>query len=154
MNRSESIDLIGAALASAQLELEPAIKDSVNPHFKSDYASLGAIIEASRILAKHGIAVTNETGLECGRFGLTTMLIFKGQWLSSWWPIPETKVQEMGSNTTYARRYNLGALASIATESDDDGNAAQSASETGGVVAAAMAARNQRLAAGREPQDD
>ena len=58
MNRSESIKELATALAAAQGEMPVAVFDATNPFLKSKYASLGAVIQASRpILAKHKLSL-------------------------------------------------------------------------------------------------
>ncbi len=58
MTRSESITHLATALAQAQAEMPVAVFDATNPFLKSKYASLGAVIQASRpILAKHKLSL-------------------------------------------------------------------------------------------------
>jgi len=58
MTRSESITNLTTALALAQGEMPVAVFDATNPFLKSRYASLGAVIQASRpILAKHKLSL-------------------------------------------------------------------------------------------------
>ena len=58
MIRSETITHLATALAKAQAEMPVANFDATNPFLKSKYASLGAVIQASRpILAKHKLSL-------------------------------------------------------------------------------------------------
>ncbi|HEY9171474.1 MAG TPA: ERF family protein [Verrucomicrobiae bacterium] len=58
MTRSESLTHLATALAQAQAEMPVAVFDATNPFLKSKYASLGAVIQASRpILAKHKLSL-------------------------------------------------------------------------------------------------
>ncbi len=58
MTKSESITNLATALAKAQAEMPVAVFDATNPFLKSKYASLGAVIQASRpILAKHKLSL-------------------------------------------------------------------------------------------------
>ena len=58
MTRSESLTHLATALALAQAEMPVAVFDATNPFLKSKYASLGAVIQASRpILAKHKLSL-------------------------------------------------------------------------------------------------
>ena len=58
MTRSETITHLATALAKAQAEMPVAVFDATNPFLKSKYASLGAVIQASRpILAKHKLSL-------------------------------------------------------------------------------------------------
>lgn len=124
MQKSESIKNIAAALVQFHDIVEPITKDSDNPYFKSKYASLDHIIEATS-------AYLTTTGLTFAQFpdglnGLTTILMHKdsGEWLESRYEIPLAKndPQGAGSALTYMRRYALGAILGLATEEDDDAN--------------------------------
>lgn len=129
MRQSEQINEIAKALVAVQAELEPVAKDSVNPHFKNKYASLDTITEAVRpVLARHGVAIVQGGG-ETTAAGIlvTTMLVHtSGQWISSSFlmPLEKQSAQSAGSAVTYGRRYLLGAMLALATEDDDDGQAA------------------------------
>lgn len=128
MKTSEQINEIAAALAKAQGEMKPAVKDATNPHFKSKYADLAANVEAARgPLSKHGLSyiqepVTTERGI-----AVTTRLLHSsGQWIefdALTVPLSKVDAHGVGSATTYARRYALGAALGLVAE-DDDGNAA------------------------------
>lgn len=121
-------ETIAAALAKAQAEMGPALKESTNPAFRSKYADLGNVMAACLpALNKHGIAViqpfhSDELG---GRFIKTVLLHASGETLECAVPLLLSKndMQGLGSAITYARRYGLMAMAGIAPE-DDDGNAA------------------------------
>ena len=46
------------AFAAAQVELQDPIKNSENPHFKSEYVDLGTLMATVRpVLAKHGLSI-------------------------------------------------------------------------------------------------
>jgi hypothetical protein len=121
---------IAAALAKAQIEMGPALKDSVNPAFKSKYADLASVMAACLpALNKHGIAVIQPTyDDETGRWVKTILLHESGDTLECRVPLIVAKndMQGYGSAVTYARRYGLMSMAGIAPE-DDDGNAAAKA---------------------------
>lgn len=127
MNKSESIAALATALSAAQGEIEGAVKDSTNPHFRSKYADLGAVWAACRpALSKHGLAVMQLPRSAEGCIQLETILMHKsGEWVSDTLALPVSKqdAQGYGSAMTYARRYGLMAVVGIAPE-DDDGNAA------------------------------
>jgi hypothetical protein len=58
MTRSEFITHLATALAKAQAEMPVAVYDAQNKFLNNRYASLRAVIEASRpILAKHGLSL-------------------------------------------------------------------------------------------------
>jgi len=127
--KSEQINEIAAALSKAQGAMQNAVMDKINPHFRSRYATLASVLDSIRKpLSDNGLAVTQTIGIQNGGMVLTTMLMHtSGQWLSSEYPLPIGKPQEMGSAQTYARRYSLAALVCNSSEEDDDANAAQSA---------------------------
>lgn len=125
---SENIDQIATAMTKVQAALKPATFDSVNPHFKNRYASLGAIVEACLpLLAKNDIAVFQSTTPGGNEPLVVTMLVHKsGQWIKGYYPIWVTAPtpQSLGSGTTYAKRYALAAIVGVVADEDDDGNAA------------------------------
>jgi hypothetical protein len=122
------INELAAALAKAQAVMPNAVLNKVNPHFKSRYADLQAVRDAVLpALTANGISVMQ--GLEAQPDGselvLTYLVHSSGQFVRSSMRIPGgLKIQERGSAITYARRYQLAALACVASEEDDDGNAA------------------------------
>lgn len=130
MKHSDSLAQLAPALVAAQAELRSVTKDATNPHFKNRYASLDAIIEEVRpVLAKHGLAVVHggESDLGPPWLRVSTMLVHtSGEWLCGGvdLPIPKLDPQGAGAAMTYGRRFGLSALLSLATDEDDDGNAA------------------------------
>ncbi len=128
MKTSETIGELSVALCKAQGELGHAVKAATNPHFKSRYADLQAIVDASRpILAKHGLAAIHGCESVDGKIvAVECRLIHtSGQWIETSLALQPTKAdpQGIGSAITYGRRYTLASIVGIATE-DDDGNAA------------------------------
>jgi hypothetical protein len=129
MQTSEQIDALSAAMALAQGEMKPAIKDATNPHFKSKYADLSSVFEAVRgPFAKHGLSVWQELGNEAGGVTVSTRVVHKsGQWVQFgplFVPASKQDAQGLGSAATYARRYGLAAALGVVADLDDDGNAA------------------------------
>lgn len=122
--------LIYRALAAAQTEMGPALKDSTNPAFKSKYADLASVMAACMpALNKHGIAVIQPICDEEGKRYVKTILAHEsGDQLECRVELILAKndMQGYGSAVTYARRYGLMSMAGIAPE-DDDGNAAAKA---------------------------
>lgn len=125
----ESTPELNAAFAKARAEIHNPPLDSENPHFRSKFSSLTAVINATiPVLAKHGIAVTQET--EFGDGGVTvytTLLHSSGEERTSRGLfVPATKLDAHGiiSATTYGRRVQLATVLGVAGEADDDGNAA------------------------------
>ncbi len=128
MKSSESIAAIAPALVAALNELGGVQKDSTNPHFKSAFASLEAVIDASKpILAKHDLAIMQGGGsYVSGALATTTRIIHtSGEWIESTMEIPLAKAdpQGAGSAVSYGRRYALMALLNMPAV-DDDGQAA------------------------------
>jgi hypothetical protein len=125
--KSPKIDQLAVALAKAQAAIEPAIKDSKNPHFGSKYADLAAVWSVVREpLAANGLAVVQMPSAEGQKVTLTTLLIHtSGQYLLSELTMTAVKndPQAIGSCITYARRYALAAVLGVSQE-DDDGAAA------------------------------
>ena len=124
------IDKLTKALILASLEIQHAIKDSRNPHFKSEFASLNAVLDAVRpVWAKYGLAFTQWPGMADGLVTLTTVVSHEsGQWMSgiASSPLSKKDAQGVGSAITYLRRYALAAIAGIG-QVDDDGEAAAGA---------------------------
>ena len=134
LSESAAINELASALSKAQGAFSNPEKDRRNPHFDSYYATLGAVIEATRkALAENGLSLTQTVG---GRPpSLRTRLLHSsGQWLASEMPLfmAGKGSQVFGSELTYMRRYAVCALLNIApAEGDDDGNAAQVAMRAG-----------------------
>jgi hypothetical protein len=120
-----------AALAAAQADMGPALKDSTNPAFKSKYADLASVMAACMpALSANGIAVLQPAyDDESGRYVKTIFVHGEsGESVECRVPLIVAKndMQGYGSAVTYARRYGLMGMAGIAPE-DDDGNAASKA---------------------------
>jgi len=128
MNQSEQINELATALSKAQAEIQPALKDSVNPFFKSKYADLASVWSACKDpLTKNGLSVLQMMDYKDGQLVLlTTLAHASGQWVRSCLPVLSAKqdAQSIGSAITYMRRYSLAALVGVTTDEDDDGNAA------------------------------
>lgn len=119
---------IYGALAKAQGELVNVEATSTNPHFRSRYADLGAILAVvSPVLSRHGIAlVQSPYNAPDGAVGVVTQLFYEdgSSVLSTLEITPEkANAHGVGSAITYARRYTLAALVGVAQD-DDDGNEA------------------------------
>lgn len=125
---SENINEISTALAKAQGQLNPAVKDSSNPHFKSKYADLASVWEACRkALSDNSLAVTQIPHFEGDKQFLVTLLTHSsGQWIKSMMALPIQKPgpQELGSCLSYCRRYALASLVGV-YQDDDDAERAQ-----------------------------
>jgi hypothetical protein len=127
--QSEQINELAKALSTAQAKIENATLNKINPHFKSKYADLSSVIDSIRAaLSSNGIAVTQPIEMRDGGMVLRTVLIHagSGQWIASEFPLPNvTKLQELGSALTYARRYSLSSMVCNSADEDDDANAAE-----------------------------
>lgn len=120
---------LAAALIAAQKEMPAVPPDSVNPHFKSKFVSLGHLIAKVRpVLNKHGLGFTQyPSRAEDGTPTLVTILLHtSGERLESEAPLllPKQDPQGQGSAITYMRRYALAATLGISDQEDDDGNGA------------------------------
>jgi hypothetical protein len=127
MQTSEATDKIIPAFIAAEHEVGVVKKTADNPHFKSKYADLEAVMEAcAEALKKNKLAVWQSVS-EDGSKMVTRLYHESGQWLEGYTPliIDKNTMQGLGSAYTYARRYGLMAALGIAPE-DDDGNAASS----------------------------
>lgn len=124
MKTSESIATIAPALVAALAKIEGAAKSAKNDHFKSRYATLEAVIEASKdVLAEHKLCLLQFPGaLTNGALGLETVLLHEsGEWVSGDFQIALGKLdpQGVGSALTYARRYAQMAALNIPAVDDD-----------------------------------
>ncbi len=130
MSQSELINELAAALSKAQGEMQAAIKDKINPFFKSSYADLGSVWDAARpVLSKYGLCVMQTTELAADRnqvIMVTTLAHTSGQWMKSFLPLNPSKndSQGMGAAITYLRRYSLSAIVGVVCDEDDDGETA------------------------------
>lgn len=118
------------ALAKAQAVFRAASKDKVNPHFRSRYADLPAILDACRdALAENGLCVIQSTSVEGSEMFLETTIghtsghSVTGRYLLS--PVKRDP-QGWGAAMTYARRFALSAMLNIVSDDmpDDDGETA------------------------------
>lgn len=115
------------ALAAAQADLKPPKFDSSSTAFGGRpyrYASLASVVDAARTaLAKHGISVMQPVSTVDGRLVVETVLahVSGETWTSAPFAVPmAAKMQDIGGQITYARRYSLSAALAIAAEEDND----------------------------------
>ena len=101
-------------------------KDSINPQFKNKYASLDSIIVAySAPLSENWLVITHASLVDKNLLVTTITDTESGDIIATDFPVNfATTPQAIGSQLTYAKRYNLWALLNIATDEDDDGNTA------------------------------
>src|SRR6185295_9884387 len=102
---SEQINELVGALAKAQGEMDNAPMLSENPHFRSKYADLASIRNATvPHLAKNGLALFQSISAVngSGLLLVTRLAHSSGQWVESAYPIPlDSKPHIMGSAITY-----------------------------------------------------
>ena len=133
MYQSEQINELATALAKAQGQMQHAIKDSLNPHYKSKYADLANVIDAIRApLSENGLSFVQPIRLDNGVTILDTILFHtSGQWIKSSMTVnidvtSKNAIQSFGAALTYLKRYLLSSLIGIAQD-DDDGNTSTNA---------------------------
>ncbi|HEY5851074.1 MAG TPA: ERF family protein [Lysobacter sp.] len=126
MLSSACIDQLLPAFITARAAIPPVRKSSVNEHFGNRYADLHELEAAAlpALLAQGLMVVHHYARDDRGGLLLVTRLYHQsGQWLQSAVPIGADKSsQALGSGSTYAKRYSLQALLSLAADEDDDGN--------------------------------
>lgn len=129
ITHSSTITKLMGAMLKVQGAVEGVRKDSKNPHFKSSYASLEAVVETIRpACQEHGLVPMQSPG-QC-RDGIITVETFichaeSGEWIKGACELPLAKSdpQGAGSAITYAERYSLMAMFNLPPV-DDDGEAA------------------------------
>lgn len=116
------------ALAAAQMQMGKAVKGAQNPHFKSKYADLADVVEATRpALNAHGLCFFHVPHQSEFGHGMKTILVHGASDTQIEADVPliigKQDMQGYKSATTYAKRIGLESVTGIAPE-DDDGNAA------------------------------
>lgn len=129
ITHSETIGSLMKAMHAVQGAVDGVAKDAKNPHFKSRYASLEAVVDTIRKPCQAaGLVVVQAPGaIEDGTISITTMIAHaeSGEWIRSTMQVPLSKndPQGAGSAITYGERYSLMALFNLPPV-DDDGEAA------------------------------
>ncbi len=123
---------LAPALIQAQAQIASAVKHGDNPHFRSKYATLEAVIEAVKpALNLNGLAFVQVSHDAEKAAVIETMLIHKsGETLSCGRvsvPVSKADAQGYGSAMTYAKRYSLQTALGVPSEDDDGDAAAQAA---------------------------
>jgi hypothetical protein len=130
---TEKPDTLLTALLAAQQEMPTLAKDAANEHFKNKYASVDAIMAAVLpVLNRHGLVWITLPGRdESGALTLGYRLVHAatGEAIDGTMPLLLGKQdsQGQGSAITYARRYSITSVLSLATGEDDDGERARQA---------------------------
>lgn len=130
------IDMLATALAKAQAAMGNVEKSGINPAFKSPdkpkgstYSTLADVISAIRgPLTANDLSWTQFLGRTQSGVAVTTALMHKsGQSIEGTLEMPcgaNASAQAIGSAISYGRRYSLLAMLGLASDDDDDGNAA------------------------------
>lgn len=130
---SDDIIEFAKAFAKAQAAMGDVLKGSDNAHFKTKYADLGAVVEATLpALNGAGFSVLQPPSFDGETVRVSTLILHEsGQWMRSTLALRPSKTDPhgVGSAITYARRYGLLAMCGVAPE-DDDGNAASGPVQT------------------------
>jgi ERF superfamily len=117
---------ITTALIAAKRLFSPIKKDGFNPHFKSRYATLDAVLDAiSHALATNGLLITQPIVVRGDKQVLITILSLAGSWdtIESEMILPTVSdPQKLGSAISYYRRYAICSLLGITADEDDDAN--------------------------------
>lgn len=117
---------LDAALVAANTELTNPRKDKTanTGHFSYTYADLASILDHVRpVLARHGLAVTQDVVMAEGRVQVFTLLHHVSGETRTYGPLVGRAAdswQQLGSAITYARRYALTACLGIAGDEDTD----------------------------------
>lgn len=117
-----------ASLSAAQAEFGPVERTRENPFYGSKYADLADVLRACMpALNKHGLSLSQLPTRPAADGGWIVYTIL-GHKSGSFWllraSIPAAEWQKFGSALTYCRRYQDSAILGVASEADDDGNAA------------------------------
>lgn len=135
MNSSTTITKLASALVKAQAEM-PTIKfDAKNPFLNNKYATLGAVIDATRpVLDKYGLAVIQFPVSHEGRTGVRSILLHEsGEYIEDViMLVPESAKglsinQSTGVTISYLRRYSYVSILGLYAEEDTDGDMADQA---------------------------
>lgn len=129
MKTSETIQDLSKAMSLMQSQIKPAVKDSMNSHFKSRYSDISSVWNAIRDpMTSNGLTVWQDVTTEEKHVSVTTRVVHaSGQWVEFGplsVPMSKTDAHGVGSAISYAKRYALcAALGVVSGDEDDDGNA-------------------------------
>ena len=137
----------------SQSEIGVVFKDAVNPHFRSRYASLSAVLASVLpALNDNGFSVTQtpDYSPDDGTVFVYTVLRHEGGHViegTTRGPIGKRRdIQAFGSCVTYLRRYALLAMLGIAVDEDTDGNQAAARSTSPSAVPVNAAQWSRKIA--------
>ncbi len=132
MRTSTTTAELSKALAAAQGEFPPIEKDKTvtvqkktGGQYTFKYAELSSIIAAThKIMAKHGLSILSAPVASPEGMVLTTRLSHaSGEWVEGDFPLTVgvERVQDLGAQLTYFRRYAMTGLLNVSTDDDVDG---------------------------------
>lgn len=117
------------AFIKAVGEIQNPKLDGTNPHFRSKYATLEAVLRTIKpVLLKHGLVVVQMPTMAENGVTVETCIVSESDVIisSSMTMKPkDNSPHAVGSCITYIRRYALMSIFGIVGEEDDDGNNAQ-----------------------------
>lgn len=128
--QSDDIKELASALSKAQGVMDTAKKDKENTFFKSKYADMHSVREASKkALADNGLSIIHIPDIdELGNQILVPQLMHSsGQWIRGFLKVTpvNTQPQVILAALTYMKRGGYGAMTGVVAEDeDDDGNEA------------------------------
>lgn len=137
LRSSDQIVELATALAKAQGVMRHPGKNKVakvptktGGSYSYNYADLADVLDAVRgPFAANGLSVVQVPfNRSADVVGICTRIMHSsGQWIEGtlYMPCADSKPQTIGSAITYGRRYAISPMAGIASDDDDDGNAAQ-----------------------------
>lgn len=125
MKTSEKIEALSAAFSNAQAKLKFVGFDKDNPHYRSKFASLKAIVEMLRgPMLEQGLSFSQGIMPMGEGFMLVTRIIHSsGQWMETETPLLFDRakgMQGLGAANTYARRYALSSILGVVTAEDHE----------------------------------
>jgi len=125
MKTSEYVNELAKAMADAQNKMKPALKDGMNPHYKSKYTSIASVWESLREpMTSNGLTVWQDVKTHEKGVSIETRIVHaSGQWVEFGplnMPILKTDAQDFGKGISYAKRYALCAAIGVVSSEDDD----------------------------------
>lgn len=123
---SEDISQLALALSKFQGEMPSVLKGKTANigQYKYKYADLADIFKSIlTTLSEYELSIVQFFTDEDSRsYIVTTLMHSSGQWIKSYLKVAHhEKIQQLGSEITYLRRYALSSILGIAAEDDDDG---------------------------------
>lgn len=113
-------------LWKAKQQIGAVSKNAKNPHFRSNYADINAILDAVEpVLLEFNLLLIQP--IENGKVFSRIYDVESGDFVESYIDLPQVNdPQKLGGAVTYFRRYTLQSLLSLSAEDDDANNVTQS----------------------------